>query len=90
MEGAHIRPFKRGIGDAPGGACQGVPVGGARARETLPWLDCQSSWIRASKRLALFVKRWARRAASKATGGEFMVEREDENDILTDDDEDAV
>jgi hypothetical protein len=41
-----------------------------------------------SKRLVPFVKRWAQRAARKATG-EFMVECEDENDISTDEDEDA-
>ncbi len=57
--------------------------------KTLPWLGCLPSRNRASKRVALFVKRWTQRAARKA-GREFMVEREDENDILTDDDEDAV
>ncbi len=58
--------------------------------ETLPWLECLPSGIRASKRLAPFVKRWAQRAARKAVGGECMVEREDKNDMSTDDDEDAV
>ncbi len=38
-------------------------------------------------RLAPFVERWAQRAARKT--GEFMVEREDENNILTEDDEDT-
>jgi hypothetical protein len=57
---------------------------------TLPWLECLPSGIRARKRLAPFVKRWTQRAARKAAGGEFMVEREDENDISTDDDEDAL
>jgi hypothetical protein len=35
------------------------------------------------------VKQWTQRAACKAAG-EVMVEREDENDILTDDEEDAA
>jgi hypothetical protein len=35
------------------------------------------------------VKRWAQHAARK-TAGEFMVECEDENNISTDDKEDAV
>jgi hypothetical protein len=51
--------------------------------ETLPWLECLPSGIRASKRLAPFVKQWAQRAARKAAGGEFMVEREDKNNIST-------
>ncbi len=38
----------------------------------LPSLECLLSGIRASKRLAPFVKRWAQRAARKAAGGEFM------------------
>jgi hypothetical protein len=35
LEGAHVRPFERGISEAPGGACQGpgVPAGGALACE---------------------------------------------------------
>jgi hypothetical protein len=49
-----------------------------RKRETLPWLECLPSG------LAQFVKRWAQCAARKAAG-EFMVEREDENDISMDD-----
>ena len=52
--------------------------------ETLPWLECLPSGIRASMRLAPFVKRWTQRAACKARG-EFMVKRKDENDISTDD-----
>ncbi len=57
--------------------------------ETLPWLECLPSGIHESKRLAPFVKRSAQRAARKAAG-EFMVEREDENNISTDDEEDAA
>jgi hypothetical protein len=57
--------------------------------ETLPWLECLPSGIRTSKRLVLFMKRWEQRAARKAAGGEFMVERKNENDISTDDEEDA-
>jgi hypothetical protein len=57
--------------------------------ETLPWLECLQSGIRASMRLEPFVKHCAQRAAPKAAG-EFMVEREDENDISTDEEEDAV
>ncbi len=60
-----------------------------RKGETLPLLECLPRWIRASKRLAPFVKWWAQRAARKAAG-EFMVDSEDENDISTDDDEDAA
>jgi hypothetical protein len=56
--------------------------------ETLSWLECLPSEIRASKRLAPFVEQWTQRAARKAAG-EFMVEREDENDISTDDEENA-
>jgi hypothetical protein len=59
--------------------------------ETLPLLECLLSGNRASKRLVPFVKQWTQRAARKAAG-EFMVECEDEteNDISTDDEEDAV
>ncbi len=58
--------------------------------ETLPWLECLPSGTRASKRLAPIVKRWTQRAARKAAGGEFMLEREDENDISTDEEEDTA
>ncbi len=54
-----------------------------RKGETLQWLEFLPSGIRESKLLAQFVERFARKA------GEFMVEREDENDISTDDKEDA-
>ncbi len=54
------------------------------------WLEGLPSGIRPSKRLAPLVKRWAQHAARKAAGGEFMFEREDENDISTDDEEDAA
>ncbi len=49
--------------------------------ETLQWLECLQSGNSKSKLLAPFVARWAQRAARKA--GEFMVEREDENNIST-------
>jgi hypothetical protein len=39
------------------------------------------------ERLAEHLKRWAQHAARKASG-EFMVEREDENYISTDEEED--
>jgi hypothetical protein len=58
-----------------------------RKSETLSWLDCLPSGIRESKRLAPFLERWAQRAAHKV--GKFMVERKDENDVSTDNEEDA-
>jgi hypothetical protein len=66
-----------------------VTAGGARALakskgETLPWLECLPSGICASKRLAPFVKRWAQLTRRKAAG-EFIVEREDKNNISTND-----
>jgi hypothetical protein len=61
-----------------------------RKGETLPWLECLPSGIRESKLLEPLVERcqWAQHAARKAAG-EYMVEREDENDISTDE-EDAA
>jgi hypothetical protein len=91
LERARLRPFERGIGDVPGGARQGVPEGAstlAKSKgETMPWLECLSSGIRESKRLAPFVKLWTQRAARKAAG---EGEHEDENDISRDEEEDAV
>jgi hypothetical protein len=53
----------------------------------VPWLECLPSGIRESKRPAQFLERGAQRAARKV--GKLLVEREDENDISTDDEEDA-
>jgi hypothetical protein len=49
--------------------------------ETLPWVECLASGIRERKRLAPLL-------AARKAAGEFMVEREDENHVLTDDKKD--
>jgi hypothetical protein len=54
--------------------------------ETLPWLECLPKGIRESERLAAHLKRWEEHGTK---AGEFMVEREaeNENEISTDDEE---
>ncbi len=52
--------------------------------ETLPWRECLPSGIRECKRMPPNLKRRAQRG-DKA--GEFMVERENEDDISTDNQE---
>ncbi len=51
---------------------------------TLSCLKCLPIGILESKRMVLFLGRWAQRGGK---AGEFMVEQEDKNDISTDDKE---
>ncbi len=79
--------MERHFSDAPGDCGEGVPDKGdfltcQELGKKLQWLECLTKGICKSKHLEAYLKRWEQRGDKE---GEFMVERKDEDNNLTDD-----